>query len=81
MNRLKFTASFEVNPTFGSREIRLLKPGEPFGPPHLIRVKGRVLGLTLADDNCHGDICPGNICPDDICPDDPHLLNLSYLIQ
>ena len=32
-DKLKFTAQFEVNPTFGSREIRLLKPGGPFGPP------------------------------------------------
>ena len=40
-DKLKFTAWFEVNPTFGSREIRLLKPGGPFGPPppRLIRVK------------------------------------------
>ena len=33
MDKLKFTAWFEVNPTFGSREIRLLKPGGPFAPP------------------------------------------------
>ena len=38
-DKLKFTAWFEVNLTFGSREIRLLKPGGPFGPPCLIRVK------------------------------------------
>ena len=33
-HKLKFTAWFEVNPTFGSRDIRLLKPGgESFPPP------------------------------------------------
>ena len=32
-DKLKFPAWFEVNPTFGSREIRLLKPGGPIGPP------------------------------------------------
>ena len=39
-DKLKFTAWFEVNPTFGSGDIRFLKPGGPFGPPpRLIRVK------------------------------------------
>ena len=30
--------------------------------------KGRFLGLSLTDPNCHDDICPSNICPCDICP-------------
>ena len=30
--------------------------------------KGRFLGPSLTDSNCHSDICPGNICPGDICP-------------
>ena len=25
--------------------------------------KGRLLGTSRTDSNCHGDICPGNICP------------------
>ena len=37
--KLKFTAWFEVNPTIGSREIRLLNPGGAiWPPPRLIRV-------------------------------------------
>ena len=35
MDKLKFTAWFKVNPTFGSREIRFLKAGGPIGPPPL----------------------------------------------
>ena len=30
--------------------------------------KGRFLGTSRTDSNCHGDICPGNISPGDICP-------------
>ena len=30
-----------------------------FGP----NFKGRVLGPSSTDSNCHGDICPGYICP------------------
>ena len=41
--KLKFTAWFEVNPTFGCREIRLLKPGGPFAPTRLIRVKVMIM--------------------------------------
>ena len=29
--------------------------------------KGRFLGTSLADFNCHDDIWPGNICPGNIC--------------
>ena len=37
--KLEFTVWFDVNPTFGCGEIRLLKPGGPFGPhPRLNRV-------------------------------------------
>ena len=40
MDILKFTAWFEVNPTFGSRDIRFLKPSGQICTPHdLIRVK------------------------------------------
>ena len=47
MDKLKFTAWFEVNPTFGSLEIRLLKPGGPFAPhPRLIRIKKKLHLLT-----------------------------------
>ena len=35
-----------------------------FGP----NFKGRFLGPSLTDANCHSDICPGNICPGNICP-------------
>ena len=30
--------------------------------------KGRFLGTSTTDHNCHRDICPGNICLGDICP-------------
>ena len=30
--------------------------------------KGRFLGPSWTDSNCHVDICPGNNCPGDICP-------------
>ena len=30
--------------------------------------KGRFLGPSWTDSNCHADICPDNICPCDICP-------------
>ena len=33
MDKLKFAAWFEVNPTFGSREIRFLIPGGHIVPP------------------------------------------------
>ena len=33
-----------------------------FGP----NFKGRFLGPSITDANCHGDICPGNICPGNI---------------
>ena len=36
----------------------------PFWP----NFKGRLLGPSLTDTNCHRDICQGNICPGDICP-------------
>ena len=40
-DKLKFTAWFEVNPTFGSRDISFLKSeGQICPSPHLIRVKG-----------------------------------------
>ena len=39
MDKLKFTAWFDVNRTFGSGEIRFLNPGGPFGPPRPLRVK------------------------------------------
>ena len=31
-------------------------------------LKGRFLGPSLTNANCHGDICLGNICPGDIIP-------------
>ena len=34
----------------------------------LRNIKGKFLGPSLTDANCHGDICPGNICPGNICP-------------
>ena len=36
--------------------------------------KGRFLGPSLTDVNCHGDICPGNICQGDICPYQKYLI-------
>ena len=30
--------------------------------------KGRFLGTSRTDSNCHRDICLGNSCPGDICP-------------
>ena len=30
--------------------------------------KGRFLGTSTTDHNCHADIWRGNICPGDICP-------------
>ena len=33
-----------------------------------LNFKGRFLGTSKTDSNCHGDICPGNISPGDICP-------------
>ena len=30
--------------------------------------KGRFLGTSRTESNCHRDICPCNICPDDNCP-------------
>ena len=29
--------------------------------------KGRILGTSRTDSNCHGDICTGNFYPGDIC--------------
>ena len=31
-------------------------------------IKGRFLGTSRTDSNCHSDICPCNICLCDICP-------------
>ena len=30
--------------------------------------KGRFLGYSLTDANCHDAICSGNVCPANICP-------------
>ena len=47
--------------SFGNEAISLLAQFWP-------NFKGRFLGPSLVNSNCHGDICPGNICRQNICP-------------
>ena len=51
-DKLEFTAWFEVNPTFGSRAIIILKTGGLICPPPLIRIKSELdckLGCSLTE--------------------------------